>query len=386
MTPRPSLLYVHNTPIGDALANQVQTLEMCRALQMSGFDVTLMIPEGTLSPTDVSDAIERELGEKPTFKIKFWEIKRIPGLPRTLKLMYSLWLTKNSLKRHDYTFIRYAAFLPVVVNIGSRVIFESHDINVFTRLLPLTWTMSRWIVRRTNDGKIVLLIAISKALSSHWTDLGTRESAVVALHDGVREDELTTRIDKVDAQLKLGINQQSPIVVYAGTLIPDREPERILFLARDLPHVTFIIVGGTSDQLRLSLGNRSEKFPANLICVGRVPHHDVPTYLAAADALLMLWTWKVPTIRYCSPLKMFEYMAAERTIVGEAYPTITEVLKAGESAILVEPGNYEALRAAVAKAIESTDSSHAQNARDSVHQYTWERRAATIFATVNKLS
>ena len=46
----------------------------------------------------------------------------------------------------------------------------------------------------------------------------------------------------------------------------------------------------------------------------------------ASDILLALWSKKVLTINYCSPLKLFEYMASGRTIIAHDFITIKEVI------------------------------------------------------------
>ena len=372
--PKPTLLYVHNSAIGDALANQVQTLEMCRALQLSGLEVTLLIPEGKLTRSQVADEILNELGEPPAFKIDFWKIKQIPGLPRTLKHLFSLRNQKHLLAGFDYLFIRYAPFLPIAVNVDTKLIFESHSTSTFTRYRILNKFASSWIAKQINKNAIFVFVAISQALSNYWVDRGVGESRILVLHDGVRENTIATKIEKQVAKTNLKITTESKVVVYAGTVKPDRHPQRIIQLAKDIPETTFYVVGGTSQQLQQS----STPLPSNVICVGRVPHSEVPMYLAAADAVLMLWSWDVPTIHHCSPLKVFEYMAAERTIVGESFPTITEILEDRVSALLVEPNRYELLRDAVIEATSDVNTDYAQNSHRLVSQYTWEQRATSI--------
>ncbi|MBT3994650.1 MAG: hypothetical protein HOF01_02525, partial [Chloroflexi bacterium] len=250
--PRSTLLYVHNSAIGDALANQVQTLEMCRALQLSGLDVTLLIPEGTLNRSQVVTEIQNELGEPPAFKIDFWQVKKIPGLPRTLKLLYSLRKQKHLLAGFDYLFIRYAPFLPIAVNVDTKLIFESHDTSTFTRYRILNKFASSWIAKQTNKKAIFVFVAISQALSNYWVDKGADESRILVLHDGVRAEALLTQIEKQAAKAELGITTESKIVVYAGTLKADRHPQRIIRLAKDIPETTFYVVGGTPQQLQQS--------------------------------------------------------------------------------------------------------------------------------------
>ena len=121
---------------------------------------------------------------------------------------------------------------------------------------------------------------------------------------------------------------------------------------------------------------------SNIVFTGHVRHQDVKQYLFAADVLLMIWSRQVPTINYCSPLKMFEYMAAERIIVGHAFPTILEVLKDGEDAYLADPDSFDDLRKKMALALnEEYPNSMAKRARElAMKKYTWQARARAILS------
>jgi glycosyltransferase involved in cell wall biosynthesis len=79
-------------------------------------------------------------------------------------------------------------------------------------------------------------------------------------------------------------------------------------------------------------------------------------------------------------LKLFEYMASGRPIVASDLPSIREVLTDDHNALLVEPGNPQALTAAIRrlKADPGLGERLTRQALDDVRQYTWERRAAKL--------
>jgi glycosyltransferase involved in cell wall biosynthesis len=88
-----------------------------------------------------------------------------------------------------------------------------------------------------------------------------------------------------------------------------------------------------------------------------------------------------------SPLKIFEYMAAGRPIAASNLPSLREVLHDGTTAILIRPGDAEAL----AEAVRRLDSDHAladrlaNNARAEVEEkYTWKKRAAAILEAIRE--
>ena len=99
----------------------------------------------------------------------------------------------------------------------------------------------------------------------------------------------------------------------------------------------------------------------------------------------MMWSSKVPTKNYFSSLKMFEYMAAGRIIVGEAYPTVKEVLTHGVSAFLADPDSFNDLIRQLQNAIETEyPSSIAAKAREiAFKEYTWHVRAQKILTSLD---
>jgi glycosyltransferase involved in cell wall biosynthesis len=86
---------------------------------------------------------------------------------------------------------------------------------------------------------------------------------------------------------------------------------------------------------------------------GLVPQEQGPAHLAACDVLV---SPHVPnpdgTPFFGSPTKLFEYMAMGRGIVASDLDQIGEVLEHNRTALLVPPGDADALASAVARLSE----------------------------------
>ena len=95
------------------------------------------------------------------------------------------------------------------------------------------------------------------------------------------------------------------------------------------------------EQLAASLGL------ADRVCfTGVVPHDEVPTQVARFDIAL-----QPKVVAYASPLKIFDYMAAGCAIVAPDQPNIREILRDGETALLFDPAQEDAMWQAVRRLV-----------------------------------
>jgi len=134
---------------------------------------------------------------------------------------------------------------------------------------------------------------------------------------------------------RLGIAPESPVVLYSGTFEAYQGlPEligAIPAVRACYPGVVFVFVGadGSSDDVLA---------PAELLVSGgalrivdRQPRDEMPTYLGLADVLVSPRAYGGNL-----PLKIFDYLAADRPIVATDIPTHRSVLSE-ERAVLVAP-------------------------------------------------
>ena len=155
-----------------------------------------------------------------------------------------------------------------------------------------------------------------------------------------------------------------------------------------------MIVGGHEKEPDLA---RVKAFAEQLNCASRVtftglvPPAQVAQWLREADVLALPNPASAISSAFTSPLKLFEYMASGRPIVASDLPSIREVLKDGENALLVEPGNPQALVAGIRRIKDDAalGARLAEQALQDVRAFTWARRAErleALFAAVTGAS
>ncbi len=116
-------------------------------------------------------------------------------------------------------------------------------------------------------------------------------------------------------------------------------------LADQIPHARLLLVGDGGDAEHVRNIIRQAGLSERLHMPGLVAPRDVPRYLAAADILV---SPHAPIDHFIgSPVKIFEYMAAGRAIVASRLAQIGEVLTDRETALLVTPGDEQALALAI---------------------------------------
>lgn len=358
---------------------------MCYAFSDLGHDVTLAVPDAG----DNLDSIKKNINNKINKEIKF-PVITYPKI--TIKGRFSviggyLGIKKMLKNRNtDIFFVRNPVIINAAIKRDIFTIFESHNVllNKKNKILDLFWKKN--LIKNCKSDKLIRFVTISHGLAEIWKLRGVPEEKIITLHDGVDADSFSVILNKHKLRKQLRLPFHKKIVLYAGSLYPDRGIEKILELAKLFPQVFFLVLGGPENRKMYYIKSSKDLNIRNILFVGYIPHYKVKDYLFAADVLLMIWTSKVKTINYCSPLKMFEYMASSRIIVGHGFPTIKEVLTDGKNAYLADPNSFEELRVKLALGLKEYFSSRmaAEARKLAIEKYSWKARAQAILHSINK--
>jgi glycosyltransferase involved in cell wall biosynthesis len=118
-------------------------------------------------------------------------------------------------------------------------------------------------------------------------------------------------------------------------------------LAARCPEARLLLVGDGEEAPRVRAVLRDGGVLGVTHMPGIVEREQVPRYLAAADVLVSPHVAGDGFIG--SPIKLFEYMAAGRAIVASRIAQIGQVLRHEDTALLVTPGNSDALADALVR-------------------------------------
>ena len=172
-----------------------------------------------------------------------------------------------------------------------------------------------------NSKYIIKIILISKALNKIYR---IKKDKILILHDGV--DIKNFSFKKPNIKIKNA--------TYIGSFYKGRGIDLITKLANKFKKINFNLYGQQKNFKKLRL--------QNIKIFKHIDYQKVPKILSKADLLLMPYENQVfirhkniNTANYCSPLKMFDYLAAGRVILSSKLAGICEVLKHNNNAIVI---------------------------------------------------
>jgi glycosyltransferase involved in cell wall biosynthesis len=374
------LLYIHNTSPIAVTANLTQVTSMCTAFFNYGLEVTLVLLESELPEADLSDFLSKRY-----------------SLPKGVNLRYLYNYTKNSKinkwasayripniikeENPDICFVRNPQFLKHCLRAGVKSIFEVHNSRLHQGFDLLNNYLTRQLIISAKKENCIAFISISENLEKYWINKGIPKEKSISLHDGFLEESFKKITPMMEAKKRLKLPLDKPIITYTGTLHANRKTKEIVDLAYDIKSAIFVIVGGSKSEIIDHKEYADKKSIDNIIFIGTVPHVEVADYLFASNYLLAKWSPEVPTINYCSPLKVFEYMATGKPILTQNFPTIMEVLTDKKDAILAQNDDYDDLRKSIEWAIKNPDICEIMGKKSrelAFKEYSWKVRVNKI--------
>ena len=361
---------ISNSRIPSSTANSVQAMKVCDALVQAGHDVRLIVP-AEAEPADWAD-LARFYGVGHEFHVE-WLPSR-----RAFRRLDFAWFARAAARRHaaelTYTWLPQVAALQAWLN--RPVVLEMHA-DVSGRM-GAWWLKQVWRSRRT---RLLVTTAALRRTLEHSTRMKFPDGAVVVAPNGVDLERYGQLPRPAGARAQLQL-PEGLTVGFTGHFYPGRGIELLFELARGMPELRFLWVGGTVDAVgewreRLRRANQT-----NVTLTGFVDNSRLALYQAASDMLLMPYASSVAAssgqdiAKVINPMKMFEYMAASRPIITADLPVIREVLD-DTRAVFCPPGEVGAWTEAVLALASDPGRREAlaQNARREVEKYTWLRRA-----------
>ena len=388
------ILYLADIRFPLERANGIQSMETCHALASRGHRVTMVVRPDTQRPP--RDPLVF-YGLPPIDGLRI-EYARAGGSPAVRRAAYVAAALSRSLGRvrHDAIVTRdlgvASALLRIPRLLRAPVVYEAHGLasetaaalpDLLSTAPPAGETKRRRLaprdarVWRKADGYVTITNGLAAELTRRF---GPRPRLAV-VPDGVRLAR-----DRAMPPPAAG-----PFTAaYAGHLYPWKGVDLLIDALARLPEARAIVIGGHEaepDIHRVRARAAEAGVAARVTFTGFVSPGDVAGHLRGVHAFVLPNPASALSTGFTSPLKLFEYMAAGRPIVASALPSIREVLRDGENAILVEPGNGAAIADGLRRLMNdrALGDRLACRAFADVAAFGWDQRAARLESALDEV-
>lgn len=356
------IYYIAETNLNNQSAYSQHVIKMCDAFLQNNFETTLFLPFQN--------------------KISYKKIYNDYSLKGKKKFLINSILKKNLTNFLDRLMFGFKVANIIKKSKGSKLVITrslitsfclslnkiNHILEIHSELRSVT----KFLLINLNfiNSKYVKkVIFISKALSKKFK---IDKKNILILHDGVDIKNFKNKITKNNLKS----------IIYIGSFYKGRGIELIIKLAKKFRELNFSLYGDNSNYI-----NTKIDYIKNLKLYGFKKYKDVPSLLSKSDILLMPYSNNVEirakginTAEYCSPLKMFDYLAAGKIIVSSKLSGICEVLKHNKNAILVKDFNYKSWEKSILEIVKGKYNIKKiqANSHKTAKKFTWKKRAKKI--------
>jgi glycosyltransferase involved in cell wall biosynthesis len=397
------VVYVANARLPTEKAHGYQICKMCEALALNGTEVVLLHPKRQQEdPTLQRSTVFEYYGIPPVFTVRTlpnWDVmpfsRYLPArgfMPIFFAhaLAWGLYAARYAHREGaDLYYTRESSAAFWLVRRGLPTVYEGHVVPKHGQ---------RWLLTRTAAHPALRLsLVLTSFIKQRFMDLGFPAAKVRVLPDGVDLSLFDKLPSREACRGRLGLPLDRPVIGYVGrfqTMEMEKGIPELVQAMAAIPQLwgkepLLLCVGGPMEAVpTYEEIARRHRLPAHRLCfVDRVPNSEVPLWMRASDVLTIPWPWTEFSAYFTSPMKLFEYMAASVPIVATDLPAIREVLRHGENAWLVTPGDAKALADGINRVLSDRPLAEriAQQAKRQAPNYCWNSRASAVLDAARHL-
>ena len=334
--------YWHDPRFKKKAGGLIRMFELADNLMRLGLEVTMVLPDLGFPQTQTHARV---------VTIPFVDVPLIR--PLCFHLLSSLYLV-YACRRRDLRFLyvrQLNSFLPLII---SRFwgIFSYFEIPNDPYIGYSYLGKSKGIVVKMIDNLCMALsnriVVLSEWSKKRLHTLGCINPEKVLVFPSGTDTNLFHPFDKQTACREVGLDPSLRYVGFIGSFLAYQGIDILINAApsvrEHVPDTRFLLVG--DGPMRSEWGKMADKkgLKDYFIFTGHVPYRQVPAYLGAMDICVAPHH---PDTNQASPVKLFDYMAAGRSIVASDLDVVREIIADSGCATIVPPNNSKALSQAI---------------------------------------
>jgi glycosyltransferase involved in cell wall biosynthesis len=293
-------------------------------------------------------------------------------------------------RQFDVLHVHDLPLLPVGVAVkrrrGCKLVYDAHELYHAQSQLPARLRRRYWRRERRFIGEADVAITVNRYLADMMArDYRCRPPEVIlnaarpvvklAGSSGLRET--------------LGLSQNTRIVLYQGWMSPERGIDVLVRAAGYFPpHVRLVLVGyGAFEQELKAISHEQGSDDGRVIFFGRVEPEQLMALTYTAD-LGVIPYWAVDlNNQFCSPNKLFEFVAAELPFIANDLPFLKDIIDAYGCGAVADLRDPSAAAAAILEVVDDPERLAAMRsgARQAADQLNWNIEGGKLLAIYDRL-
>ena len=351
------IYYISELNIPNKSAYSIHVMKMCEAFTKLGFKTNLF----TIKSKNLSK-IYKEYNISYKFKIisVFNNFKKLNFL---LRIIFSNLILSKKLNNRSLFISRSIIFALMASILKKNIILELH--HEMTGLTKLFYFLLKYLKLIKNLKFVFLHNELKK-----FYKVSSKYSVVLDDASSIENFNLSTT------------NKIKNTCVYIGSFFEGKGIEQILRLAKLNPKIFFHIYG-EKKYLKYKVKMRNVKV------FDYVSYSKIPKVLSKYDVALMPYQKKVRgrgsiwLEKYMSPLKMFDYMAANLIILASDLSVYKHILKNNFNCKLIRVNDDSKWSETIYSVLKNNNNKNTylkKNAYQTAKKYTWDKRCQKIIS------
>lgn len=354
------LNYIAELVLPSRSAYSIQVMKMCNAFSELGYKTNLHVLNSQ------SNKIHKIYNCNSNFKIYSHNLKINNFISRLL------FATKLVLKNKNLSGVLYSR--SIITGIFLSFFKKDVVIEIHHELKGFTFFLFQ-LCKNFDFFKKIKFVFITKNLKKNFN---LSNKSVIA-DDGV---------DLNSFKLKKNKNKYKNTCVYTGSFAKGKGLEKIIKISKLLPKIEFHLYGDFSNS---TYSNETIRNYNNIKYFGFSEYKNMPKILNKYDLYLMPYENKVyvrskniEVSKFMSPMKLFEYMAADGVLIASDLSVYNHILNKKNS-ILIRNNSINLWKRKIEEffKIKKKFLYLSKNAHESVKLYTWDNRAKKIVGFIN---
>lgn len=368
-----NIFYFSGTKLPSQNAQSIHTMKMAQAFSKTGHDVTLFA--GGVNNA-ASDDIFNIYDTEQIFKLylsSHFNMPLVSDAKRLLTFAGKIARVGKPNLVYGHNPLELALLSPR----NTPIVFEAHCL---PSLPSHNWAFSKLLKQKNLHSIVVVSDVLKQAFLKKYSEIEPED--IFVAHDGA---DLIRHIRSSDNEINILRGQTGALNIgYTGSLAPGKGIALITRIAKIRPEYNFHIIGGKQKHVQKLETKNTLK---NLHFYGYRDHAEIPSYLETFDITVAPYQHRAliktghNMSRWISPMKIFEYMAAQKPIICSDLPTIHEILEHEHNALLLPASDEHKWGEAIDMIKDNPEEGQrlARNAYENLRdKYTWDKRAQAI--------